>query len=67
VDEAVTLADRVLIMSAGPGQIIRDVHISLPRPRSPEVLTSSEFVALRAECLEVIRAESLKAFERQNE
>ena len=67
VDEAVTLADRVLIMSAGPGQIIRDVHVSLPRPRGPEILTSSEFVALRAECLEVIRAESLKAFERQNE
>ena len=67
VDEAVTLADRVLIMSAGPGQIIRDVHISLPRPRGPEILTSSDFVALRAECLEVIRAESLKAFERQNE
>ena len=67
VDEAVTLADRVLIMSAGPGKIIRDVEVSLPRPRTPEVLTSSEFVALRAECLEVIRAESLKAFESQNE
>lgn len=67
VDEAVYLADRVLIMSAGPGEIIRDVPIKLERPRGPHTVSSAEFVALRAECLDVIRAESLKAFERQNE
>lgn len=67
VDEAVFLADRVLIMSAGPGEIIKEVNIPLPRPRSPETVASADFVALRAACLEVIRVESLKAFERQNE
>jgi NitT/TauT family transport system ATP-binding protein len=67
VDEAVFLADRVLIMSAGPGEIIRDVANPLPRPRSPDTVASAAFVALRAQCLDVIRTESLKAFERQNE
>ena len=67
VDEAVFLADRVLIMSAGPGEIIKEVKVPLPRPRGPETIASAEFVALRAACLEVIRVESLKAFERQNE
>lgn len=67
VDEAVFLADRVLIMSAGPGEIIKEVKVPLPRPRGPETVASAEFVALRAACLEVIRVESLKAFERQNE
>lgn len=67
VDEAVFLADRVLIMSAGPGEIIEEVKVPLPRPRGPETIASAEFVALRATCLGVIRTESLKAFERQNE
>ncbi|MEP0574379.1 MAG: ABC transporter ATP-binding protein [Roseobacter sp.] len=67
VDEAVFLADRVLIMSAGPGEIIKEVKVPLVRPRGPDTVASAEFVALRAACLEVIRAESLKAFERQNE
>ncbi|MGB3247202.1 MAG: ABC transporter ATP-binding protein [Sulfitobacter sp.] len=67
VDEAVFLADRVLIMSAGPGEIIKEVKVPLPRPRGPETIASAEFVALRAACLDVIRVESLKAFERQNE
>ena len=66
VDEAVFLADRVLIMSAAPGRIIEDVKIDLPRPRAPEMSTSPEYLKARAFCLETIRAESRKAFEEQN-
>jgi NitT/TauT family transport system ATP-binding protein len=66
VDEAIFLADRVLVMSASPGRIIEDVRVALPRPRSPEVTTDSEFIALKRHLLQVIRAESLKAFEDQD-
>ena len=66
VDEAIFLADRVLVMSASPGRIIEDVRVPLPRPRSAEVTTDSEFIALKRHLLQVIRAESLKAFEDQD-
>lgn len=66
VDEAVFLADRVLIMSAAPGRIIEDVKIDLPRPRSTDMASSPAYVQARQFCLDTIKAESRKAFENQN-
>lgn len=66
VDEAVFLADRVLIMSAAPGRIIEDVKVKLPRPRSTDMTTAPEYLEARQFCLETIRAESRKAFAEQN-
>jgi len=44
VEEAVLLANRVLVMSAGPGRIDSDVRIDLSRPRD---VSSPEFNRLR--------------------
>jgi NitT/TauT family transport system ATP-binding protein/sulfonate transport system ATP-binding protein len=44
VEEAVLMADRVLVMSAGPGRIENDIPIDLPRPRD---VSSPEFNAVR--------------------
>ena len=66
VDEAIFLADRVLIMTAGPGRIKRDLAIPLSRPRSGSVALSAPYLAVKEECLDLIREESLLAFERQN-
>ena len=43
INEAVWLADRVLVMSHRPGQIIADVSVSLPRPRQLSDTYSDQF------------------------
>lgn len=46
IQEAVFLADRVLVMSTRPGKIIEDLTIALPRPRSLAMLADEHFMAL---------------------
>ncbi|HEU5019134.1 MAG TPA: ABC transporter ATP-binding protein [Pseudolabrys sp.] len=46
IDEAVLLADRVMVMSARPGRVLETIPIELPRPRSLAVKRSQEFQAL---------------------
>jgi NitT/TauT family transport system ATP-binding protein len=64
LEEAIALADRVVIMSAGPGaQIIGDWPVPLPRPRDIfEVRLQKEFHALHREIWSVLRSEVLKTY-----
>lgn len=49
VEEAVYLADRVIVMAARPGRIFREITVDLPYPRSADVRLTPEFTALRNE------------------
>jgi NitT/TauT family transport system ATP-binding protein len=50
IDEAVYLADRVLVLSGTPGSIVASVDVPLPRPRAQtETRSSPQFLALRNE------------------
>jgi len=46
IDEAVFLADRVLVFARRPGRILEDVQIELPRPRTLSTKREPAFVAL---------------------
>ena len=45
IDEAVLLADRVVVMSARPGKVEREIPIGLPRPRGLAGRRAGEFIA----------------------
>ena len=62
IEEAILLADRVVILGGRPGRIVDDVTITLPRPRTPETTFEPAFVALRRHCFDLIRAETLRLF-----
>ncbi|HZE55377.1 MAG TPA: ABC transporter ATP-binding protein [Bradyrhizobium sp.] len=64
LEEAIALADRVVIMSAGPSaRIIGDWAVALPRPRDiTEVRLDKEFHALHREIWNVLKAEVLKGY-----
>jgi NitT/TauT family transport system ATP-binding protein len=50
IDEAVYLADRVLVLSGTPGRIVASVDVPLPRPREQtETRSSPQFLAIRNE------------------
>ena len=50
IDEALYLADRIILMSPRPGRIMEEVKIDIPRPRS---LTGEDFTRLKAHMLEI--------------
>ena len=47
LDEAVFLADRILVMGCNPGRILEVVEVPVARPRDPEQCTSPLFLATR--------------------
>jgi NitT/TauT family transport system ATP-binding protein len=67
IEEAIFLGDRVAVMGTAPGRIIADISVELPRPRDSTVLFDPYFARVKRQCMDLIRIESLKAFEQQNE
>lgn len=61
IDEAVFLADRLLVLTASPGQSKKEIVISLPRPRSYRITLSPDYLKLKEVAMGLIREEALKA------
>lgn len=55
VEEAIGLSDRVIVMSAGPGRIMDDIEIDLPRPRPIQLGENKSFVEYADRVYDIFR------------
>jgi len=58
VEEAVYLADRVVVLSGQPGKVRGIIRVGLPRPRKQEMKLSAEFQGIKKELLECFGKEN---------
>jgi ABC-type nitrate/sulfonate/bicarbonate transport system ATPase subunit len=60
LDEAVALADRIVVLSRGPGQVRAMIDVDLPRPRwEYDVRGHPVFIEIRAEIWRMLRSDLL--------
>jgi len=65
IDEAIYLADRILIMTNIPTQVRTVIEVNLPRPRNAENITESDEANLiKMQALELLHEEAMKSFAR---
>ena len=55
LEEAVYLADTILLLSKRPTSLVKAVSFQAPRPRTPDTLSSAEFVDVSRYCLDIFR------------
>jgi NitT/TauT family transport system ATP-binding protein len=63
IEEAIYLADRVIVFTARPGRIKADLAINLPRPRDIEIKKSQAYADYRNSIWDLLRSEVLRARE----
>ena len=63
IDEALMLASRIVIMTARPGQIAKDIENTLPRPRDVSVQLSEDYLSLKRVIWDTVQSEVLKSME----
>jgi NitT/TauT family transport system ATP-binding protein len=61
IDESIFLSDKIYVMTARPGRIKAEIRVPLPRPRTPEMTYTPEFIGLVQQLKALIREESLAA------
>ncbi len=64
LEEAILLADRVVVMTTRPGTVKLILDVALPRPRGRDVATSEAYINLKRGALAAVHEEAKKAFER---
>ena len=64
INEAIHLSDRVVVMSARPGQIKETVGVDIPRPRNTDVFGSERFNDLSERVWELLKPEAESGLQR---
>ena len=62
VEEAILLADRILVLTKSPGKIKAEVPVNLERPRSDDTITDKRFMETKHLVHSLIKEETLQVF-----
>lgn len=62
VEEAILLADRIIVLSNKPTTLQCVIDVSLPRPRVPTLLESPAALAIKQRLLDLLHEQSLRGF-----
>jgi NitT/TauT family transport system ATP-binding protein len=62
LEEAIFLADKLLILTNRPARVKKVIEVHLPRPREFSMLTSREYQECKQEALELLHEEAIKSF-----
>ena len=62
IDEAIFLADRLVVLTNKPTKVRKIINIDLPRPRSFEMMRSEEAYDYKREAMELLHEEAMKSF-----
>lgn len=62
IDEAIFLADRIIVLSNRPAQVRKVIEVNLPRPRDYKMLASPEAYQIKREAMEILHEEAMKSF-----
>ncbi len=62
LEEAIFLADRLIILSNRPARVRKVINIDLPRPREFKILASKEYLDYKREALEILHEEAMRTF-----
>jgi NitT/TauT family transport system ATP-binding protein len=58
IEEAIYLADRVIVLSERPGKVKKELIVNLPRPRHQQMIAEPEFGSLVRELLDELGVNS---------
>ena len=62
IEEAILLADQIILLTNAPAGVKQVIDVTLPRPRSLRMLSSPSFGEIQGEVLESLLEEARKAF-----
>lgn len=65
IEEAIFLADRVVVLSNRPTTVRRVIDIKLPRPRDLHMLSGAQAYEYKREAMELLHEEAMKSFNRE--
>lgn len=55
IDEAIFLSQRIVVMGAGPGRILKEFRVELPEGRTPAVREHPDFLSLKRELAQLLK------------